>query len=451
MGKSKVALFVSVMLLVCATAFAGGEKETGAGTETETPAAEQALPYEGEVLHFAVMADQFAEYTKVLSDEFKKKTGAEVKIDILGYVELMQKITQDYATGSAEYDLANMDIVWTGQFEQEGWTRDLTSWIERDKAEIDYDDIMPVLWVMGSWNDRQIGYPLAGYANSLIYRKDLFEDSGEKTAFKAKYGYDLAVPDTMDQLGDLAEFFTRPEENMFGLVSNGARGPAVAQDWMEYMRGFGGQVLSPSGEVTVNSKQCVDSLDFFVELFDKWAPPGAIGYWWDDRESSYRTGQSVMQSSWSIARAGYEDESISLVAGKTGMAVTPRVEGQEAGYGVGGWGVAINADSSEKNAEIAWEFIKYMTSKDVQKDWMRNDGAPIRYSTLTDTELKSEMPWLGNILTVFEEGDGNYRPRVPEYSQIQDILGLRINQAITHELGAKEALDLAAEEIKALY
>ncbi len=447
MGKSKVLFFVSVMFLVCTMVFAGGKKEV----VTDAPAEVQELPYEGAVLHFAVMADQFSGYTKVLSEEFKQMTGADVRVDILGYVELMQKITQDFATGSAQYDLATMDIVWTGQFEQEGWTRDLTDWIARDKAEIDYDDIVPVLWVMGGWNGKQVGYPMAGYANSLIYRKDLFEDPGEKAAFKAKYGYDLEVPETMIQLGDVAEFFTRPDENMYGLVSNGARGPAVAQDWMEYMRGFGGQVINSKGEVTVNSSQCVESLEFFVKMFDNWSPAGAIGYWWDDRESSYRTGQSIMQSSWSIARAGYEDEAISLVAGKTGMAVTPRVEGQPAGYGVGGWGISINADSSEKNAEIAWEFIKFITGKEAQKDWMRNDGAPIRYSTLRDADLNKEMPWLSNILTVFEEGDGDYRPRVPEYSQIQDILGLRINQAITHELGVKEALDLAAEEIKALY
>ncbi|MCF6335601.1 MAG: sugar ABC transporter substrate-binding protein [Spirochaetales bacterium] len=448
MKKRKVVFFVSVMFLVCVMVFAGGKKEQ----EVEnTPAVEQALPYEGAVLHFAVMADQFSDYIKVMSKEFKEETGAEVRVDILGYVELKQKVAQDFATGSAQYDLVTMDIVWTGQFEKEGWSKDLTQWIARDKVEIDYDDIVPVLWVMGSWNGRQIGYPMSGYGNSLIYRKDLFEDAAEKAAFKAQYGYELAVPETMDQLGDIAEFFTRPDENMYGLVANGARGPAVAQDWMEYMRGFGGQVINSKGEVTVNSKESVAALEFFVRMFDEWAPPGAIGYWWDDRESAYRTGQAVMQSSWSIGRAGYEDESISLVVGKTGMAVTPRVEGHNPGLGVGGWGVAINADSSDKNAEIAWEFIKYITGKDAQKEWLRNGGAPIRYSTLKDAELNREMPWLENILAIFQEGDGDYRPRVPEYSGIQDILGLRINQAITHELGAKEALDLAAEEIKALF
>ena len=447
MRKSKVLFLVSIMLLVTMTIFAGGNKEVV--QEPEAPVEAQALPYEGAVIHFAVAAEQFADQLKIFSEEFMKETGADVRIDVLGYVELMQKVTQDFATGSAEYDLATMDIVWTGQFEQEGWTKDLTAWINRDKAEIDYDDILPILWVMGDWNGKQIAYPLSAYANSMIYRKDLFEDSGEKAAFKAKYGYDLAPAETFEQLSDISAFFTRPDENMYGLVACGARGPAVAQDWMEYMRGFGGQIFNSAGEVTVNSAECIESLEFFVEMFDKWAPSGAIGYWWDSRETSYRTGQTVMQSSWSIARAGYEDESISLVAGKTGMAVPPKVSGGDAGYGVGGWGVSINADSSEKNAEISWEFIKYITGKEAQKDWTRNNGAPIRLSTLTDPVLNSEMPWLSRILTVFQNGDGDYRPRVPEYSQIQDVLGLRVNQAITHELGVKEALDLAAKDIEA--
>ncbi len=451
MKKTGRILGMAVILLLFATLlFAGGKQEA------ETPAAgsdgsSMELPYQGVKLRFAVMADQFANYTKVLADDFGKMTGAEVEVDILGYTELYQKITQDFATNTADYDLITVDIVWSGEFAQNGWTVDLTDWINRDKAEIDYNDILPVAWTLGSWNGKQVAFPMAGYANSLIYRKDLFEDPKEKSAFKAKYGYELSTPKTMDEMRDIATFFTRPDKNMYGLVANGARGPAVAQDWMEYMRGFGAQVVDVNGNVLVDSPEAIESLKMFVDIFDKWAPPGAIGYWWDDRETAYRTGQAVMQSSWSIARAGYEDEEISLVAGKTGMAVTPRVEDADALYGFGGWGVGINADSDSAAQEAAWAFIKYISGKEAQEAWMLNDGAPIRRSTLTDPGLKKEMPWLGEILTVFENGDGDYRPRSPQATEIQSILGLRVNQAITHELTAEQALREAAKEIKALY
>jgi multiple sugar transport system substrate-binding protein len=437
-GMTGRALLAAAVLCLC-------------GTSIIAQAADAKLPYKGVELHFGVMADQFADYTKVLAKDFSDKTGAKVTVDILGYTELYQKLTQDLSTHTAQYDLMTTDILWTGEFAKNSWTKDLTPWINRDKKEIDYNDIMPVTWTCGSTGSKQIAFPLAGYANSLIYRKDLFEDPNEKAAFKAKYGYELAPPKTMDQLRDAAEFFTRPDKKLYGLVANGARGSAIAQDWMEYMRGFGGQVIDKGGNVAIDSPEGLESLKFFVSIFDKYAPPGAIGYWWDDRETAYRTGQAAMEFSWSIARAGYEDASISQVVGKTGMVATPAVKGKKTGFGFGGYGIGINSDSSPAKQEAAWAFIKYITGKDAQKAWMLNNGAPIRRSTLKDPELNKKMPWLPEILQVFENGDGDYRPRVAQANEIQTILGLRINQAITHESTPEQALSDAAKEIKALF
>jgi multiple sugar transport system substrate-binding protein len=438
----RIVMLMLFAVLAGALLFAGGKQE-------EAPAAEQ-LPYEGKVLRLASVAEQFSPYLVELGKQFEKVTGARIEVDTVGYPELYQRITQDYASGTALYDLATVDIVWSGQFSENGWTVDLKPWIERDKKEINTSDILPVMWFMGSWKDTQVAYPMAGYANSLIYRKDLFESAEEKAAFKAEYGYELGLPQDMKQFGDVAEFFTRPDENFYGLVANGARGPAVAQDWMEYMRAFGGAIFDDAGNVTINSKECLNALNFFVDIFDNYAPPGAIGYWWDDRETAYRTGQVAMQSSWSIARAGYEDPSISMVVDKTAMGAVPTVS-DDTLYGVGGWGIGINAGVSEENQEIAWEFIKWITSPEKMKDWMRNDGAPIRRSTLTDSELVAEKPWLPTMLDIFENGDGDYRPRIPQYAMVQDILALRINQAITHELSAEEALKLAEKDIKAIF
>ena len=60
--------------------------------------------------------------------------------------------------------------------------------------------------------------PAEGDANGWAYRKDWFEDPKEMEAFKAKYGYDLAVPETYAQMRDIAEFFYRPDENRYGIA-----------------------------------------------------------------------------------------------------------------------------------------------------------------------------------------------------------------------------------------
>ena len=62
-------------------------------------------------------------------------------------------------------------------------------------------------------------YPTEGDANGWSYRKDLFEDPEEMEAFKAKYGYDLAVPTTYEQFLDIAKFFTRPDQGLYGVAT----------------------------------------------------------------------------------------------------------------------------------------------------------------------------------------------------------------------------------------
>ena len=57
----------------------------------------------------------------------------------------------------------------------------------------------------------------------MMYRKDLFEDPKEKAAFKAKYGRELEVPQTYSDAKQVAEFFTRPDQGLFGWGQMGGR------------------------------------------------------------------------------------------------------------------------------------------------------------------------------------------------------------------------------------
>ena len=76
-----------------------------------------------------------------------------------------------------------MDIVWAGQFAESGYTVDLTDWIKRDAAEINVDDIYPVLMqALGNYDGKQVAFPFAGYANVLAYRTDLYEAAGLEAA-----------------------------------------------------------------------------------------------------------------------------------------------------------------------------------------------------------------------------------------------------------------------------
>ena len=391
--------------------------------------------YEGVELTLASMTDQYVAAFRYLVPMFEEETGIKVTLDELGYVDLYQKLTADFVAETANYDLMTMDIVWSGEYAANGYTLPLDDFMARDEDELALDDILPVAWTLGEWEGKHWAYPLAGYANVLNYRKDVFEEAG------------IEPPQTQEELLAAAKALTDADNEFYGIALLGAKGSAVAQDYMAWVQQHGGTVLDADGNVKVNTAENVEILEFFGELFE-YAPPGSTDYWWDQRETAFRSGNVAMMEGWSIARAGYENPEMSSVVGKVDIAFAPVSEGMEPKYGFGGWGIGINADSDPDKQEAAWMFIKWLSTEEIQKEWLRHDGAPIRRSTCEDAELIAEYPWLPMLLDAFEKGDGDYRPRIPQYSILQDALGTYVNSYLVGEMSAQEALDAAQKQVE---
>ncbi len=400
-----------------------------------------AKPLDGVTLNVASMNDQFATVMAEIAPQFTEETGANVKVDILDYGSLLTKTTADFVAHSAGYDIVTMDIVWAGQFAANGATVDLGDLIKRDAAEIGVDDIYPVLMsALGNYKGKQVAYPFAGYANVLAYRKDLYAAAG------------LQPPKTMQELVADAYKLTDPAKKVYGFVANGQKGPAVAQDWMQYNAELGGSILTADGKPALNSEANIKSLTVYRDLFKKAAPPGAADYDWGGREESFRQGLAANMQTWSVGAPGYYDPKISKVVDVVGITVAPRGEGLPKIYGIGGWGLAINADASQKQKDAAWAFIKWITSPKVHKEMnLKGAGSFLRKSELADAELNAKFPFLPVIAESFEHGDGEYRPRIPEYPKIQDLLGTAVNSVLVGDAEPKAALDAAQKEAEKLF
>ncbi len=397
--------------------------------------------YDGVTLTLASQSDQFAPVLAALAPKFKEATGATVKVDILNYPELLTKTTTDFVGHTKGYDIVTMDVVWTGQYATAGYTVDLTDWIKRDAAEIKVDDIYPSLMsALGGYKGKQVAFPFAGYANVLAYRKDLYDAAG------------LKAPETMEDVVAASLKLTDAAKKQYGFVANGAKGPAVAQDWMQYNAQMGGSILDASGKPVLNSEANIKSLTVYNELFQKAAPPGAADYWWDGRETAFKTGLAANMETWSIGAAGYYDPSQSKVVDKVAIELAPPGKGLPKKYGIGGWGLAINADIDQKKKEAAWAFIKWVTSPAVQKETnLGGLSSFIRKSQTHDPDVAKKYPFIKVIDETFEHGDGEYRPRIPQYPQIQDILGNAVNAVLVGSTDPKKALDDAQAQAAKLF
>ena len=400
----------------------------------------EAKPLDGTTLTIASMNDGFANVLAQLAPEFKEETGADVKVDIMDYGTLMAKTTADFVGKTKGYDIVTMDIVLAGAYSQNKYSVDLTDLVKRDAAELDLDDIYPVaLKSLGQYNGRYIAFPLAGYANILAYRKDLLTAAGMKP------------PMTMEELVEDAKKLNDPAKKQYGFVANGQKGPAVAQDWMQYNNQLGGTILDKDGKPAVNSEANIKSLAVYKQLFTEAAPPGAIEYDWGAREESFRQGMAAFMQSWSVGAATYADPKISNVVGKFGIAVAPVTKGMTPQYGFGGWALAINADIDKPKQDAAWTFIKWISSKKIHKEFnMMGAGGFTRKSEMTDPDLLAKYDFLPVIAETFEHGNGDFRPRIPEYPEMQDILGTAVNSVLAGATTPKDALDkaqVAAEKL----
>jgi multiple sugar transport system substrate-binding protein len=392
---------------------------------------------EGQTLTMAIMNDPFSSTLQTFAAEWAADNGVDFQTDIVGYGDLATRVRSDFVGGTGNFDLFTMDIVWSGEFADAGYTVDLTDRIERDADELDLDDIYDAAWTQGSWGDKQIAYPLAGYVNLLNYRTDVLEENG------------LSAPTTLEELESNALSIGNGGSTA-GWVANGQQGPAAAQDWMAYSFQSGGEILDESGAPVINSDVNVASLELYADLFENAAPAGATEFDWGQRETAFTQGRAAMVETWSVSRASYEDPEVSTIGGTVGTVPAPMAEGLDPKYAFGGWGLAINADSDSPDA--AWEFIKWVTSPEVQKRWVADGGGTyIRKSTVEDPELLATYPFQTVIGEALENGDGDARPRVPEYSEIENAVGIAVSKVLTQGVSPQDALDEAQATVEELF
>jgi multiple sugar transport system substrate-binding protein len=109
----------------------------------------------------------------------------------------------------------------------------------------------------------------------------------------------------------------------------------------------------------------------------------------------------------------------------------------------GGMGLAVSSDS--KNPDIAWDYILYLSNKDVQKRYAQN-ALPIWMSLFEDPDLVAMQPVMVEVSKEAYKYIQN-RPLVPFYSETTKIIAREIQAALTEKKSPEQALTDAEAEI----
>ena len=162
--------------------------------------------------------------------------------------------------------------------------------------------------------DDQLAIPSESWIQLLVYRQDLFDEAG------------LAAPTTYDDVLAAAEELDSSE--VAGFVGANVAGDAfTAQTFEELGLGNDCELVDDEGEVTFDSDECVEALDFYGELQRDYSVNGAQDV--DTTRASYFAGQAAMiiWSSFILDElAGLREDALPTCSGVQGEPRLPRRE-----------------------------------------------------------------------------------------------------------------------------
>ncbi|NSX53537.1 extracellular solute-binding protein [Parasulfitobacter algicola] len=403
-------------------------------------------PYEGTTL--VVNFPAHPHYNAVLDvlPEFTEQTGIEVEVDQLQYLKMRERQTLELTKDEGDYDLISYVVFSKADYVYADQLENLAKYFMNPAladpnydAEDLIDGYVQNIGVAGGAQGylpgptgSLFGIPFGSETSVLGYRKDIFEKHG------------LEVPQTYDELLEIACKIPELEPGMGGLASRAASGHQASHAFLLHLAPLGGRVFDEQWNPTINNAAAVEAATALKTIIDC-GVEGSETFGPAEAAASFAQGQSAMFLDSIAFAAGFEDESRSTVAGNVGWALHP--EGVRRGSQTGGFGIAI--PSNAQNKEAAFLLMQWLTSKEADLMIAMAGGNPSRFSTYENPEYQAAYAYAETFGEALKYADPNWRPIIPPWGKINADLGTTLSQVLTEDLDIQEALDGVAERTRA--
>jgi multiple sugar transport system substrate-binding protein len=333
-----------------------------------------------------------ANYLQELVNDYTAETGVVVTVQTTPWGDFQTKTFAELNAGGDAYDMVVGDSQWLGAASTAGHYVDLTDFVT--KNGVDKTFVPATMEYYSLYGGKYWSIPAEGDANGWAYRKDWFEDPAEMEAFKAKYGYDLAVPTTFEQLIDIAEFFTRPEENRYGVaLYTQTAYDAMAMGLEQTIFTYGGDLGNyETGEVEgiLNSDANVAALEAYRKLYT-FTPPNWSQAFFAENNQAFTEGLVALNMNYFAFFPALANEATNPHAANTGYFANPPGPGGAQHAALGGQGISVVTYS--QNQEESFKFLEWFIREDVQKKWAQLGGYTCHAAVLNSDEFLNATPF----------------------------------------------------------
>ncbi len=401
-------------------------------TPMATPAGP--LKYAGETLNLMIIQPHVVA-GRIMAEEFKSAYGVTVNVTAVPYDQVQAKATLDVQSGANQFDVVDYWYITVGALARDKILEDLTDFIEKD-PEIDPGDFIPSIFdAYTLYEGRRYGLPYDGDTHVLFYNTELFQK------------YNLRPPTTWDEYLQAAKTITEGEKGsgIYGCAVMAAKVPIIiGSSYSNRLGGFGGRYLDERGRPLLTSPEAIAAAEALLEIAPH-ALPTPLETAFEQALPAFLQGQAAMMEFWTDLGVYSEDPSQSKVMGKWDVVQMP----------VGGTnkqprpslnaGFAFGVSTGSKKKELAREFIKFATGKQMHLKLLTTTGSgidPTRRSALESTEYKTFAPKVQPAAAAALGGASPWPtiPAAPELmSALADELALMLQGAKTPQQAMADA------------
>ena len=379
--------------------------------------------------------------------EQTRRSGFSLEAVALDLLPLTETLFDRGGLKDGTWDIAFINTDWIASACERGELKDLAESIRGNPP-----DSYPQGWTDSMLRLQQrtgviAGLPYHDGPECLIYRKDLFESAAEQDAYRKAYGIALKPPVTWQEFRQIARFFQRPSEGLYGCVFAAyPDGHNTVYDFLLQLWTRGGALQDKNGSFRFNTLEAAAALDFYREMLADSSAVHPKSEQFDSVQGgeAFARGEAAMSVNWFGFAAVAEASATSQVRGKVGIAPVPcEPPNQSASLNVY-W--ILSVASGSRSPELSYEFIRHCASPQMDKLLTLEGGIGCRRSTWEDPEVNQRIPFYRTLETL--HANAREIPSLTIWPEVNHVIDAMVLRARSGGRDTRELLKEADEQVE---
>lgn len=288
-------------------------------------------------------------------EKYSQDTGIEVDVEFINSTDFVTKLNAAVEAGTTP-DISTADVRKVMNYYPNNPYLDVSDLVNEIHAE---NPFMDSVYDIAQISDKFYFVPYSSSADLLYIRKDKMEEANVKE-----------VPKTWDELFDLAEKITDPDNEFYGLGMSAGVGDGDAENTMRViMWNNGGGLFDADGNPDSTNEINQKVFEKYMEMYNNGTLPESVISWTgSDNNGNYLLGNvGIVVNACTLYTAMRDNEDYKELLENTIVTNIPAgTDNNKKMAYLYGWGIHDTC----KNVDAAEDLIRYLCSEEVITDYL---------------------------------------------------------------------------------